>query len=187
MYSTIKLLIFSQLLILFLQTNRAYGTPTHSSVIGFDRIVATINEQIITEQDIANDVILLTHLPIESALLQQYRQEQPLNFLLLQKQVKHLAGNIELYQPSEGAIQRRFLEFRSQWQSIAEYNQFLLTTGLNDQRIQGIIATHLLLENYQKINWGIALDSNNPNNQKYLASWIQKNQLSFRIRIITAP
>ena len=187
MYPIIKLLIFAQLMLFVIQMNRALGTPLNQSVIGYDRIVATIDEQIITEQDIANDKLLATHLPIESVLLQQYRLDYPLDFLLLQKQIKHLAGNIELYQPTEGEIQRRFLEFRSQWQSITEYNDFLLTTGLNDQRLQGIITTHLLLENYQKINWGIGLESNSENNQNHLKSWVQKNSHTFRIRIVKTP
>ena len=183
--SIIKKLLFVQLLLLFIQSNRAFGTP-NQSVIGYDRIIATFNEQIITEQDVENDVLLASRLPIQSVLLQHYRQEYPLNFLLLQKQVKQLAGNIELYQPSENTVQRRFLEFRSQWQSISEYEQFLSTTGLNDQRILGIISTHLLLENYQTINWGITLDSNTISNQTDLASWIQKNKPSFKIRMLTA-
>ena len=95
---------------LIIAFNRAFSEPT-SSVIGFDKIVASINEQIITQKDVENDVLLLDRLPLKSALLQTHRKNSSLSSLVLQKQIKQLAGNIALYQPSENAIQRRFWNF----------------------------------------------------------------------------
>ena len=182
--NSIKKGVILQLFLLFITLNRAISDTPQESIIGFDKLVATVNEQIITQTDIDIEQKLSEYLPIESVLLQSYRVSNPLASLILQKQIKYLAGNIALYQPSESQIQRRFLAFRSQWNNLEEYQQFLTSTGLTDRRIQGMIANQVLAENYQRTNWGIPLESNSLSNQETLRKWIEKNESAFEIRYI---
>ena len=136
----------------------AMAEPT-TSIYDFDEIVVVFEESIITRSDLQKDTILIEKLPTASSLLQSIRSENPLEGLIHIELIKHTASGTMLYQAKEIDIQQRHSEFRNQWLTPKDYQEFLDKNHFTEQYIQTVIQNHILAEQYISRNLGIKLNS----------------------------
>ncbi len=169
---------------LFLISPTLTSTAQPASVMGFDEIIVVFEESIITKSDLNRDRALMDKLPIQSALLQQIRRENTLEWLVQLELIHHLASETTLYQPSQVAIENRHAKFVKQW-SIEEYTLFLEANGLTDVVIRTMIEKHIIAEQYVFRNIGLDPNISSLNSEQTYRDWVMQNKEAYAIRYIS--
>ncbi len=154
------------------------------SVMGFDEIIVVFEERIITKSDLMRDKALIDKLPLQSALLQQIRRENTLEWLVQLELIYHLTNETTLYQPSQTTVEERYTNFVQQW-SLTEYRQFSEANGLTDAIIRTIIEKHIIAEEYVVRNIGIERKANSVSSEQIYRDWIMQNKESYAIRYVS--
>ena len=157
---------------------------TIESIFNYDRVVVVFNETIITKSDILLEQQLASVMKIHSEIIQYNRIHDPLEALIQMRILQYQAGNISLYQPSNKDTQLRFNVFRSQWNSLEEYQVFINMLGVKEERIQGMIYNHLLIEKYLERNLGIDPSDMSSATQDQFHQWYLETKERVSIRYI---
>ena len=110
-----------------------------------DRAVVLVGEAVITESDIRLHAAMTAHDPSFLPILQSTIVESERD-IVDATIVRHTAGRIPVYQPTQEQVDIRMNRFMDQWPTKNAYRLFLDTHGLDADRIRVLLRRRAVVE-----------------------------------------
>ena len=130
----------------------SWAQPPSPTVI--DRIEAVVEGRPITLSDVELEKSLARLSPSVFSPFET-RRKQPLQFLIEIQLLRHLAGDVPLYQPNEQEIRKRTKIIYDQLETQPMvYAYFMMKHAVNDDRLARVIKNVIIAEKYAIRNLG---------------------------------
>ena len=95
-----------------------------------------------------------------------------------------MAGDTSLYKAKDADIIDRLTMFKTQWESPAEYENFLQSIHINEEQLKRIIERHLVAELYVYRNLGINNATQSLDVEEDFQNWVLLNKEKLSIRYL---
>lgn len=112
-----------------------------------DRVVAAVDEQLITSSDVALELDL-SRLDASPVPFWTRGHGDSLHRLVDAAVIRELAGDIALYQPSDDALGVRIDAMRARFPERAAWESFLARRGLDEDGLRSLIGRRMVVEAY---------------------------------------
>jgi len=172
--------IISTLFLTFLW-QPAHSSPAPSAALA-DRVVATVNNTVVTRSDLQLHAALAELDPSFVPILQdrpEQRQQDVIDVAVL----RSIAGRVPVYQPKPHQIRARVSRFRSMWRNNQELTDFLALHGLEGERLPSALQRRMIIERVVHRNFGPPSEDTADWSQRF-EKWMEKERKTTRIRII---
>lgn len=116
-----------------------------------DAIVAVVGDRLVTRSDLRLEEQLTWRDPSPSRVLQA-RRGDTLQFLVEVAMIRGLAGDVTVYQPSRAEVDARRARLRATWDDPGAYEAFLVSNGLDEDRLAGALYARMVVEGYVRRN-----------------------------------
>jgi len=115
-----------------------------------DRIEVVVGDRLVTHSDIALERELLAR---GDGIMADYYAGMSVRDTLVDATIlRTLASDLEMYQPQSEQVRERLEKIKETWFEPAAYADFLLTYGLTENRLEGILYSRLVVERYVERN-----------------------------------
>lgn len=136
------------------------AAPDQGSMpVVLDRVVAVVEDRIITASDVRLEAALVRFDPSPIEVLQQRRREDALEVLIDAAVIRNLAGDIAIYAPSTAEVQRRFDGLRTHFDTRLAFRAFLRENGLDAEVLAGRLYARMVAERYVARNVQLASEA----------------------------
>ncbi len=85
--------------------------------------------------------------------------------------LRALAGDSAVYQPRPADLRARWERVRDAWPGLDEYNAFLNRWGVDDERLQAMLYSRMVVEKYVYRNVGLAVGAAGGGDEDYRAAY----------------
>lgn len=118
-----------------------------SSATIVDRVVVVVERELVLESDVRLESVLS---PLDGEALPFWHQREPdaLTRLVDAAIIRHLAADVQLYQPSPSDVVNRVEAIRAHFPDRGAWTAFLNQWGLNEEALRVIIRRRLVVERY---------------------------------------
>ena len=165
--------------ILHLMFNCWAQSPTPTVI---DRIEAVVEGKPITLSDVELEKSLAKLSPSIFSPFED-RRKNPLQFLIEVQLLRHLAGEVPLYQPNEQEIQKRTKIIYDQLETQPMiYAYFMMKHAVTDARLARVIKDVIIAEKYANRNLGKAANESDDELLRRYEIWIYKIKANSNFR-----
>ena len=147
-----------------------------------DRVVAAVGEQLVTESDVTLEQEL-AQMDRGAGPFWDFDHAVPLQRLIDASVVRQLAGDVNLYAPSEDQITARLEAVRRSAGDREQWQGFLRRHGLDEEALRTMLRRRLVVERYLERNLALQAASRTESIQRCDA-WLAEQRSRYRIRII---
>ena len=119
----------------------------NSSATVLDRVVVVVEEQVVLESDVRLEEELLYRDASTSPFWHRNRAK-PTERLIEGAILRHLAGDVAIYQPSPDDVRSRVEEIRMRFDNRASWIVFLDTWGLDEVSLRAVVRRRMVAERY---------------------------------------
>ena len=151
-----------------------------------DRVVASVGRRVITASDLTLDEVLRERDTRNTPGLETTAQSS-LEALLDEAIIRSLAGDVPVYRPGAAELRARLDRLRQSWEDPADYLNFLSTFGLDEDRLEGILYSRMVVERYVHRAVGLSIDRRANGEDAFeqaYRTWIERERQLATIRII---
>ena len=159
---------------------KAAGYP--SSAVVVDRAVALVGSTVITQTDVTLHHALTALDPSFVPILNE-TEANALNSAIDAAIIRHTAGRIPVYQPTETQVDNRMNRFVEQWSSNLEYQTFLDIHGLTNERLKSVLQRRATIE--RVVLRALGAPKADPEWNKRFDAWMQAERKGIRVRTIS--
>lgn len=126
--------------------------PAQAEVI--DRVVAVVEEQLITASDVAleGDILRYDASPVP---FWSRRHGDALHRLIDAAVIRELTGDVALYRPTDEQVGARVEAMRDRFDDRARWQAFLSSRGLDEDGLRVLIERRMIVESYLTRNIAI--------------------------------
>ncbi len=153
-----------------------------------DRIVAVVGDRLVLLSDIQVELTLAARSPSPLSVLRR-RQAEPLDMLIDAAILRGLAGETSVYQPSAAEVRSRLDAFQATFTDPADLRRWLDQSGLDDERLRGLIYARLVVERYVQRNVGLPSEAANEGAEASFERyrlWVEGQRSEAAIRLVSA-
>ncbi len=162
----------------------AQTSPAHAPVV-IDRVEVVVGTRVITASDLRLSIALDSRDPSPVPVLQGAAPD-PLQRLIDRTILRGLAGQVRVYQPDEADVRARVDALRSSWSSLSDYQRFLRSHGLDEERLQRRMKERMLVERYIRRNLAAPAQGERRVGLAQYIEWMAGLRASVRVRRIRA-
>ncbi|MEL6347205.1 MAG: hypothetical protein AAFV53_29085 [Myxococcota bacterium] len=168
----------------FLILSLAAASEPTSAVV--DRVVVVVGERIITDSDIRLEAELNRKTP-SPILALRLRAADTQQLLIERAVIRGLAGQINLYQPTDTELQQRLDDVRQSFGTPEQFQAFLDRHGLTEDALAARLLGQLIVERYVYRNVDLASQTAKEDEARYYdryLKWIRRALSQTAIRVV---
>ena len=147
-----------------------------------DRVVATVDNNVVTESD-ARLHDALAKLDPSFVPVLQGRPGQALDDAINIAVLRSVAGSVPVYLPKPHQVRERIAEFRARWHDNQALTEFLTKHGLEGERLPATLRRRMIVERVVHRNFGPPEADIDEWNRRF-DDWMSQQRESTRIRIV---
>jgi hypothetical protein len=135
-------------IVLRLAVSVAWGCLSVSSQAAVvDRVVVSIEDQVITDSEVRLEVVLGS-LDASPSPAWDLERKTPLERLVDAAIVRELAGDVAIYRPSDEEVESRLASVQATFVDARSWQDVLTTWGLDDESLATVLRRRVIVERY---------------------------------------